>query len=169
MHYHRFPFCAAALFAILLLTACNNQSAESTKNDNDTVNVSSTVKKDTGTTFVQAPETIKSCFSNDGLKYNMVITLFISGDTVTGNVSSTELDSGKEEKTTFTGTADGNKLTIAFSGKPPVVGAASEWTNKPWMIENTAGVEKLLITFNAKNYETNQWQEMVYEFLPCSK
>jgi hypothetical protein len=128
MHYHKFPFRTAALFAILLFTACTNQSAESTKGDKDTGNVSGTVNKDTGTTNVQAPEPIKACFSNDGLKYNMVITLSISGDTLTGNVSSTELDSGKEEKTNFSGTVRDTKLTVRFEGNPPPAGAASEWT-----------------------------------------
>lgn len=151
---------------MVLNVACNNNNSASKKEKQG---------DDTGkTATTPAPEPVKRqdierCFSNDGLKYTTTITLFTEGNTIRGNVKSTDLKSGKEEKTKFTGTIEGKNLSVSFRGTPPVVGAASEWTEKTWTLENTGGTEKLLINFKAKNYETNKWEEMVYEFLPCKK
>jgi hypothetical protein len=118
------------------------------------------------------PETssdVKKCYANDGLKYKTVITI-IFGDknTVTGNVISEELESGKKETTQFEGTSTADKFAIKFKGTAPVIGSASEWTDKPWTLEHLPGkgqwMEKLHIIFNAKNYDTNKWEDADYQF-----
>lgn len=109
----------------------------------------------------------KKCFANDGLKYKTVVIFFLGGNIVMGNVTSEELDSGKKETTEFTGKLEENRITVKFKGNPPVVGVASEWTDKPWRIETKNGKENLHITFNAKNYESNKWEETDYEFVLC--
>jgi hypothetical protein len=117
------------------------------------------------TTAAPAVAVVKKCFSNDGLKYNTVITVnYISTSEVDGSVTSQEMGSDKKEVVKFTGKVSGDKLTIKFDGKPPVIGDASEWTNNPWSIDNKVGKEKLHIIFNAKNYETNKWGDTSYEF-----
>lgn len=157
------------LCIVLVIVSCNNSAQEKEKKQNDTgtaaPNPAPAAEKPAG----EVKTKTEKCFTNPGLKYETVITLVTDGNELSGNVKSTELETTKAEQVNFTGTADGNKLTITFQGNAPVVGASSEWTTKPWVLENAEGKEKLLITFNAKNYETNKWQEMVYEFLPCGK
>ena len=109
---------------------------------------------------------IQKCFGNDGLKYSTVITInYMADNHVTGKVMTIELDSDKKEVAKFTGSVNGDKLTVKFAGAPPVVGTASEWTSKPWTIGNKSGKEGLGIVFNAKNYKTNKWAETNYEFV----
>ena len=108
----------------------------------------------------------KRCFANDGLKYKTVVTIYTGGDfnEVSGNVVSEEIDSNKKETTAFEGTISGDKLTIKFKGTAPVIGSASEWTDKPWTLKKAGGKETLLIVFNAKNYDTNKWADTDYQF-----
>jgi len=96
----------------------------------------------------------------------MVVTFYSAEgeNTLLGNVTSEDLGSGKKETAEFTGTKDGDKITVKFKGNPPVVGAASEWTDKPWIMKKEGGKETLKIVFNAKNYESNRWEEINYDF-----
>jgi hypothetical protein len=111
-----------------------------------------------------SPE-VKKCYSNDGLKYNTVITIvFGDKNNVTGNVTSEELETGKKETIAFEGISLGDKLAIKFKGTAPVIGDASEWTDKPWTIKKAGGKETLVIVFNAKNYDTNKWEDTDYQF-----
>lgn len=113
---------------------------------------------------VEMKEAEKKCYTNDGLQYKTVVTIFSGGNDVVGNVSSEDLGSGNKQTTEFTGTISGEAMIIKFKGEPPVVGATSEWTNNVWTIKKTGGKEILHIIFNAKNYETNKWQDTDYKF-----
>lgn len=106
----------------------------------------------------------QKCFTNDGLKYSVVISINMGDKDATGTVTSEELGSGEKKTTPFEATVTGDALTVKFKGTAPVVGDASEWTSKPWKISNKAGKEKLHIVFNAKSYETNKWVDTDYEF-----
>ncbi len=115
---------------------------------------------------LSADAVAEKCFENIGLKYNVRISIFFnSATTVSGSVTSTESAGNSEEKSEFTGTRNGDELTIKFTGKPPVVGDASEWTDKPWHLKT--GNSSLSIIFSAKNYETNKWAETEYTFELC--
>ena len=46
----------------------------------------------------------------------------------------------------FTGTESENKLTIKFKDKPPVVGAATEWTDKKWYFEKAVASCRFLFS-----------------------
>ena len=146
-------------------------------NSSDKKNKTSDKPKDTAVADVQPPPppaenppgveiipATKKCFSNDGMKYSVAITINMWEKEASGNVTSEELGSGQKTTATFTATVSGDALTVTFKGTPPVVGDASEWTTKPWTIKNKAGKEKLHIVFNAKNYETNKWADADYEF-----
>lgn len=154
---------------VILIAACgNNNSSDKKTTTGDTVESmkNNTVEKQT---IADERRDVKKCFTSEGLKYTVTITLFTDGNDIRGNVTSTETGSDKIEKAKFTGKKEGNTLTVSFHGTPPVAGDASEWTTKPWTLEEKEGKEKLLIPFNAKNYETNKWEEMKYEFIPCEK
>jgi len=123
---------------------------------------------------VEMKEAIKKCYANNGLKYATVITIYFADEvnTVVGNVSSEDLESGKKETAEFTGTKEGDKIKVKFKGNAPVVGAASEWTDKPWTIvtkEGKGNTEYLSIVFNAKNYDTNKWKdtEFLFSLVDC--
>ncbi|HWR33930.1 MAG TPA: hypothetical protein VN451_10400, partial [Chitinophagaceae bacterium] len=107
----------------------------------------------------------KKCFSNDGLKYKTIVTIYL-GDTsvVLGNVMAEELESGKKQTTEFTGTISGEGIIVNFKGEPPVIGTASEWTNNIWTIKKTGRKEILYIIFSAKDYDTNKWKDTDYQF-----
>ena len=118
---------------------------------------------------VEMKEAQKNCYANDGLKYATVVTIYSAEgeNAVLGNVTSEDLESGKKETAEFTGTMDGDKITVKFKGNAPVVGAASEWTNNPWKIvkkEGKGNTESLSIIFNAKNYDTNKWKDTEHLF-----
>jgi hypothetical protein len=114
-------------------------------------------------------QTKNKCFSNDGLKYRTSVKFKISADNkISGTVVSDEYEDTPIEQASFTGTKIGNTFKVKFNGKPPVVGAASEWTNKLWTIRKINSVETLVIIFNAKNYDTNKWSNTNYEFAPCN-
>jgi hypothetical protein len=153
---------------LLLLLACNagaskDKGAKPVKDSLTTLPAmpaADTAEKKTG---------MKKCFLNDGLKYKTVVTLLFykknGTNIVSGNVTSEELSSGKTERGVFEGTIDGEKLMVKIFGNPPKTGDASEWTDKPWTIKATGGKEMLLIVFNAKNYDTNKWEDTEFQFV----
>lgn len=154
---------------LLLLLACNSNSAKektTDKKQTDPIAPATTAEPKAVIT-----EEIKKCYANDGLKYKTVITIIFGiKNEVSGNVTSEEIESGKKETTAFEGTSDDwVKFTIKFKGTPPVIGSASEWTDKPWTIKQLEGkgqwMERLHITFNAKNYDTNKWEDSDYQFV----
>jgi hypothetical protein len=151
----------------LCIIACNNSKKEKDSTDKpaDTAVVTNTTPPPADNPPDTAMQTaVQKCYSNDGLKYSTVITInYSAGADVTGSVVSKDLESDKKEAAKFTGTVAGDKLTVKFVGKPPVMGAASAWTDKAWTI-NKSGKEKLIIVFNAKNYDTNKWADTNYEF-----
>lgn len=157
------------LLAASFILACNN-SAQNKEKEKPVAETASVKPADPVVTeAAPAPVTTETkCYSNEGLKYETVITVAFNGNTVSGNVMSRDLGDDKKETVKFSGTRDGNTLLVKFEGQPPVVGAASEWTNKPWKLETT-GKETLHIPFNAKNYDTNKWEETDYAYVltPC--
>lgn len=152
----------------LCIIACNNSKKEKDSTDKpaDTAVVATPA---TPPPVDTPPDTamqtaVQKCYSNDGLKYSTVITInYSAGADVTGSVVNKDLETDKKEAAKFTGTVAGDKLTVKFAGTPPVMGTASQWTDKPWTI-NKSGKEKIVIVFNAKNYDTNKWADTDYEF-----
>lgn len=110
----------------------------------------------------------QKCFEDNGLKYRTVITInFLTTTRVNGVVTSTEYDSDVKEETDFTGTINGKMLNIKFNGKPPIIGAATQWMSKPWLIKKNSKKEVLCIIFYSKNYDTKRWSNITYEFTSC--
>lgn len=108
------------------------------------------------------------CFENNGLKYKTVITInFLSSTQITGTVTSEEYDAETEKKVDFTGIITGKILKIKFKNTPPIVGDATEWTNKPWILKKNKGIENLYIIFHSKNYDTQKWSNTTAEFTTC--
>ncbi len=153
-----------ASFALCII-ACNNSKKEKDSTDKpvDTAVASTPPPADNPPdTAMQTAE--QKCYSNDGLQSSTLITInYSAGSAVTGNIVNKDLATDKKEVAKFTGTLNGDKLTVTFAGKTPVMGAASEWTDKPWTIKKS-GKEKLVIVFKAKNYDTNKWADTDYEF-----
>ena len=152
-----------ACFALCII-ACNNSKKEKDEKEKP---VDTTVATITTTnppdTAMQTAE--QKCYSNDGLQSSTLITInYSTGANVTGSVMNKDLETNKKEVAKFTGIISGDKLTVTFAGKAPVMGAASEWTDKPWTIKKS-GKEKLVIVFNAKNYDTNKWADTDYQFV----
>ena len=113
----------------------------------------------------------KRCYSNLGLKYEVTVILEYKTDTTfTGQVISRNLETDLDEITPITGRSKNGNLLITFTGNAPVIGAATEWLDKPWRIEKTNAKspdeEMLHIPVKAKNYENNKWEETVYDLSP---
>lgn len=114
---------------------------------------------------IDSEETVQKCFKNEGLKYTTTINMFIGDKHILGQVVAEEI--GGNNTTiieNFDGTIAGKTLNIKFKHKSPIIGTASEWTDKPWTIKKEGGKETLLIVFNAKNYDTNKWEDTNYQF-----
>ncbi|MGI6342560.1 MAG: hypothetical protein ACOXZ9_06245 [Bacteroidales bacterium] len=131
---------ASVILPLTLLTACNSG------------------KKNNVEQFEE------KAFYSGGLKYETLVKLSInSKGEVTGTVTANEY--GMEgEPISFTGTLSNGEINVKFNSDPPVVGAASEWTNMPWRIEERDGKDVLIITFYAMDYETEEWGNSEYEF-----
>ena len=162
----RFTTFIIAGLAVCII-ACNSSDKKDKESgkakDTATTEVAPTPPVET-TPQVEVKGVSQKCFSNDGLKYGVIVTINMGETDATGTVTSEELGSGKKTTTSFEATVAGDALTVKFKGTAPVVGDASEWTSKPWKISSKAGKEKLHIVFNAKNYETNKWADADYEF-----
>lgn len=161
---------------ILLLISCNDSKKGKKEKENnaaphDTA-VSSTAPA-SNNTAPAAPEAVTEtvCYENEGLKYKTFISISFTTTTTAGYVNSEELESGKKESASFEGTLSGDLLTVNFKKTPPVVGSASEWTQKPWKVVRGGNNPRLMIPFKAKNYDTNQWEERDYTFskIECAK
>jgi hypothetical protein len=168
------------LCLVLLITSCFIVSCGSKKpktKDEDASVTNNTQEQNTSlpapsTTSPGKEETVNSsekCFSSEGLKFSVTIKMKINGENVSGQVASTDAGSNQTKTADFSGTLSGDKIMTRFKGDPPVIGDASEWTNNPWILDKSGKNETLLIIFNAKNYETNNWEDQKYEFTSCSK
>jgi len=165
---------AAVIFQVLLLIACNNKSKKVTVQEITLQDIKQEERKiepppppppKTNPPKVEISAAPKKCFVNEGLKYRTLITLYYDDNEAMGIVNSEEPGSGKKRSTGFAGARKGNEYTMEFKqGKPPVIGEGAEWTDKPWHIKRSGGSEILQIIFNAKNIETNKWEEIVFEF-----
>lgn len=150
----------------LFIFSCNSSKKDEQKKETiaDTLTTDIPIHGDTEGTRLAPPNSIlpgKKCFSNEGLKYNMRIEINYDSPTeVIGTVTSTDAGTGTSTSAKFSGVIEGDKLTVTFQDKKPVIGDASEWTNKPWTITD----KKISILFNAKNYDTNKWKETNYDF-----
>jgi hypothetical protein len=107
------------------------------------------------------------CYTINGLKNKVIVTIrFVGNKYINGWVTSEELQSNMKGGAAFIGTFEGDKLMAKFvANDPPLVGAASEWTDKPWTLKKKGGKETLQIIFNAKNYDTNKWEDTDYQFV----
>jgi len=164
---------AAVLFsATFILTACSSNVKTKTEVTLKDIKVVADTPPPPPPPPPPLPETIRvdavqKCFQNEGLKYSVSINMFIGKTELAGQLASTESGSEKVIVSNFSGTIKGDKLNVTFEGNPPVIGDASDWTDKPWTLKKSGKQETLLIIFNAKNYETNKWEEMKYEFTGC--
>jgi hypothetical protein len=153
------------LLALFILSCNSTKEDKAVKEQTADTTLLKTAETVENTNNVSLETTGQKCFSNDGLKYTIAITInFTAGTQVTGKIISTEMGTDKRQAAKFTGTVMDDQVTVQFAGTPPVVGDASTWTSKPWKLDNRPGKEKLSIVFNAKNFETNKWEEMEYEF-----
>ena len=159
-------FPAVIILCCALFISCAQGKKGTKEEPKETEEISTHADSSGARPDMSADAVAEKCFENDGLKYNVRISLFFnSATTVSGSVTSTESGGGTEEKSEFTGTKNGEELTIRFIGKPPVVGDASEWTDKPWQLKT--GNSSLSIIFSAKNYDTNKWADTEYKFELC--
>lgn len=173
------PIKKILLLTAILFTASVFLVSCSSKDKTKTTIELKDIKRETDTEPPPPPPPVKDetsnavqkCFENDGLKYAVKINMTIAGNEVKGQLASTETGSNQTETKEFSGTVEGDNLKVKFEGTPPVIGDASEWTDKPWMLAKTkkGNAEILLIIFNAKNYQTNKWEDQKFEFAACSK
>ncbi|HEV7781877.1 MAG TPA: hypothetical protein VGO58_11470 [Chitinophagaceae bacterium] len=145
------------------IIACNNSSKKEKKEKNtaDTAVVETPDPPLVPPPGVKLENAIKKCFTNDGLQYAVVITFRFSSDAdVTGKIESRELETNKTTTGQFTGTFNRNQFTAQFTDTPPVIGNSSEWTSKPWTINE----KKISIPFRSKESGTGKWEETNYDF-----
>lgn len=142
----------ALIVTFSILIACNNNQKKPTQSlaQDDKSQVISFEKQ----------------FYLGGLKFETTINLIVQADgKVSGTIKSNEYENEDDVQTVdFSGTLSDGSINIKFNGEPPLMGAASEWTDKPWRIVKKGDNDILVIIFDSKNYETNEWEETEYEF-----
>ncbi|HST51262.1 MAG TPA: hypothetical protein VLJ61_04555 [Pyrinomonadaceae bacterium] len=104
------------------------------------------------------------CFENDGLKLRQRATFTINGTKVEGTFESGGYDENTSAETfDFTGTKNGNLLTIKFDrGKPPY-----ELPPGTRRIVWTLGARTLKVPMYGKNYNTNKYSTYTATFDRC--
>lgn len=107
-------------------------------------------------------------FTNAGLKYRhfVEITLRPNGS-VSGKIYEDEYF-GKVDVYSFQGSTVGEKIHVRFSGEKPKVGSACKWIDRPWRIKQKGHKMVLFIPFFSRNYKTQKWENIEYEFEACS-
>lgn len=107
--------------------------------------------------IVFCPHKADAQYCNNGLRYQLKV------DMASNTFISSEYSSGDSVVTPFKVTKKGNNLTVIFNGSKPIVGDATEWTSRPWILKGN----KLLIPFKSKDYTTNKWRVSFSEFVKC--
>jgi len=163
-----FKHLALAGMLVLSMMACKDKPD---KKNIDTSGITTSVPAPHLESSWDSTAAEKKCYSNKGLTYDVVVTIEQNGDsTLSGTVESKDLETEHSETVSFTGTVKGKNYFIKFDATPPVVGKASQWTTKPWRIVDEVGKSNfphmLHIPFNAKNYDTNKWEDSDYIFAP---
>jgi hypothetical protein len=150
---------------LLLFASCNSYSSKENDTKNEIKNDTAPPQPPPPTVEMTKTSFSKKCYGNKGLKYSTNVNIiYLSDTTVAGQITSYNLENYKEETTGFEGMVIKDKLNIKLT--TPVIGAASDWTNKPWVIKNVGGKESLLITTNVKKNNDNSG-EKVCEFTSC--
>ena len=108
------------------------------------------------------------CFRNDGLRDNHIVRFDADGGDVAGSYF-VESDGNAEQTQTFdfSGTRNGNTLTVKFAGAAPPGVAPSKAKNLIWTLARSADNEILRIKFYGKNYETNKYADYSADFVSC--
>ncbi len=86
------------------------------------------------------------------LKYVHSVTLLVSGDDVSGTLSSQEYGEGMSASVKFTGTISGKTLTLKLAGDAELINivAPNESGMHTWRIGENEGKETLFIPINAR-------------------
>jgi len=106
------------------------------------------------------------CFKNEGLKDEETVTLNIDETRVTGTYKiMRDYSSDTVETFDFTGTRTGKTLKIKFKGnKLPLPSMKS----LNWTLDDDGTKQTLRIKFNAKNYDTNKFEDSLVDFEACA-
>jgi hypothetical protein len=103
------------------------------------------------------------CFQNDGLKVRQKVSFNVNGNKIEGTFESGGYDEGTSAETfDFTGTKNGNLLTIRFEGKPPY-----EIPPGTKRIVWTLGAKALKIPTYGKNYDTGKYSTYAAIYEKC--
>lgn len=156
------------VIGFITVTSCKDKND---KKKNDKNDIATSVNSPNIEYAWDSTASEKKCFSGKGLTYDVVVTIEKNADSlITGTVESRDLESEQTESASFTGTVKGKIFYIKFDAKPPVVGKASQWTEKPWTLVDEVGKSSfpymLHIPFRAKNYDTNKWEDTEYIYTP---
>ena len=106
------------------------------------------------------------CFKNGGLKVLQVISYTLKGNKLEGTFDMTSYDGdGSAEESVFTGTKQGQVLTIRFKGKVPYDVAPGTRT-----IRWTLGKKTLTVPMYGKDYNKHRgWISYTATFQRCKE
>jgi len=106
------------------------------------------------------------CFKNGGLKVLQVISYTLTGNKLEGTFDVTSYDGdGSAEESAFTGTKQGQVLTVKFKGKVPYDVAPGTRT-----IRWTLGKQTLMVPMYGKDYNKHRgWISYTATFERCKE
>lgn len=113
-------------------------------------------------------QTKSKCFRAEWLQGERVVEFTLKGNKAAGtfivrgdNIANTGIYN-------FSGTLDGNTLTVAFAGNNLPDVSPSEMKSLVWTFLQRGDQESLRIKFSGKNYETNKYEESFADFESCA-
>jgi hypothetical protein len=113
-------------------------------------------------------QTVTKCFRADWLQGERVVEFTLKGNKASGTFivrGDTIANTGIYN---FSGTLDGNTLTVAFAGNHLPDVSPSEMKSLVWKLSKRGGKESLRIKFSGKNYQTNKYEESFADFESCA-
>lgn len=111
-------------------------------------------------------QSVSKCFRADWLQGERTVNLTINGSRVAGTFSVAGGGDG-DASYKFSGTLEGNTLTVAFAGNKMPDVSPSEMKSLIWTLVKSGDKESLRIKFRGKNYETNKYEDSFADFESC--
>jgi hypothetical protein len=113
-------------------------------------------------------QTVSKCFRAEWLQGERVVEFTLKGNKAAGTFIVRGDSIANTGIYNFSGTLDGNTLSVAFAGNNLPDVSPSEMKSLVWTLLKRGNRETLRIKFSGKNYETNKYEESFADFESCA-
>lgn len=113
-------------------------------------------------------QTVAKCFRAEWLQGERVVEFTLRGNKASGTFIVRGDSNANTGVYNFSGTLEGNTLSVAFAGNNLPDVSPSEMKGLDWTLLKRGDKETLRIKFSGKNYRTNKYEESFADFESCA-